>query len=159
MTVETTADRRGEQVWFLDTLTTIHVPADDSDRRIALIESLARSGDSPPMHVHEREDEAFYVLEGELRLRLRDTELRLTAGQGALAPRGTPHTYRVESDTARWLVMTSGGDFEQLVRSIGHRAEQPQLPDPSGPPTPAQVDALAATARENHIALIGPPLT
>jgi quercetin dioxygenase-like cupin family protein len=143
----------------LDTLATIHVAAQADDGRIAIIESLARRGDSPPLHVHEREDEAFYVLEGELRLRVQDTDLRLSAGQGALAPRGIPHTYRVQSDTARWLAVTSGGDFEQLVRSLGRRAGRPELPEPSGPPTPAQADALAATASQCHIALVGPPLS
>jgi quercetin dioxygenase-like cupin family protein len=158
MTTHTTAGTQTEPIWFLDTLAMIRVPADAADGRISVVESLARRGDSPPLHVHEREDEAFYVLEGELRLRVQDTDLRLTAGQSTLAPRGIPHTYRVESDTARWLAITSGDDFEQLVRSVGRPADRPELPEPAGPPTPAQVEALAGIAGENHIELVGPPL-
>lgn len=125
---------------------------------MSVIESLARRGDSPPLHIHEREDEAFYVLDGELHLLVDGTELRLGAGQAAIAPRGSTHTYRVESETARWLAITTGRDFEQLVRTVGRQAAHADLPQPAGPPTPEQADALATTARHHHIALVGPPL-
>jgi hypothetical protein len=66
---------------------------------------------------------------------------------------------RVESsDGARWLVITCRGDFERLVRSVSRRAEAPGLPQPAGPPTPEQADALAAACREYGIELVGPPL-
>lgn len=152
-------DKPSEWIWFLDTVVMIHVPASQSEQRMSVIEGLARHGDSPPLHVHEREDEAFYVLDGELRLHVDGVDARVAAGQGALAPRGLPHTYRVESDTARWLAITTGEDFEQLVRSLGRPAHAPELPEPSGPPTPEQIDALTAAAQQNHIALVGPPLT
>ena len=47
----------------------------------------------PPLHVHHRNDETFYVLDGELRLFLSDREIVLALGQAVLAPRGLPHTY------------------------------------------------------------------
>jgi hypothetical protein len=59
-----------------------------------------------------------------------------------------PHTYRVESaEGARWLVTTSHGDFERFVRAFSRRAERAELPEPEGPPTPEQAEALAAAAR------------
>lgn len=158
MSTQTARSESSTQVWFLDTLTTIHVPADQTEGRMSVIESLARRGDSPPLHVHEREDEAFYVLEGELRLQVQDAELRLGPGQGAIARRGSVHTYRVESDSARWLAITNGGDFEQLVRGASRPAEHAELPEPAGPPTPQQVEALGSLAGHNHISLVGPPL-
>jgi hypothetical protein len=70
-----------------------------------------------------------------------------------------PHTYRVESPRgARWLVVTTRGDFECLVRSVSRSAERPDLPPPSGPPTPDQIEALAAACRKCGIELVGPPL-
>jgi quercetin dioxygenase-like cupin family protein len=148
-----------DQLWFLDTLVTVRVRHDEGADGISVLESLAPHGDSPPLHVHHTEDEAFHVLEGELRLRAGHAEVRLGPGESLLAPKGVPHTYRVESaEGARWLVITTRGDFERFVRGFSRAAERPELPDPEGPPTPAQADALGAAAREHGIELVGPPL-
>jgi quercetin dioxygenase-like cupin family protein len=148
-----------EQLWFLDTLHTVRVRHDQGEDGISVMETLAPHGDSPPLHVHQTEDETFHVLEGELRLRAGDTEVRIGAGETLLAPKGVPHTYRVDSrEGARWLVITTGGDFERFVRALSRPAERPELPAHQGPPTPEQADALAAAARKHGIELVGPPL-
>jgi quercetin dioxygenase-like cupin family protein len=148
-----------EQLWFLNTLHTVRVCHDQGEDGVSVMETLAPHGDSPPLHVHQTEDEIFHVLEGELRLRAADTEVKIGAGETLLAPKGMPHTYRVESPAgARWLVITSRGDFERFVRAQSRPAERPELPTPQGPPTPEQTDALAAAAREHGIELVGPPL-
>jgi Cupin domain len=99
------------------------------------------------------------VLEGELRVRAGDTEVRIGAGETILGPKGVPHTYRVEShEGARWLVITRGGNFERFVHALSRSAEQPEPPTPQGPPTPEQANTLAAAAREHGIELVGPPL-
>jgi mannose-6-phosphate isomerase-like protein (cupin superfamily) len=147
-----------EQLWFLDTLHTIHVSHEDGQGGICVMESLARRGDSPPLHVHGTEDEIFRVLDGELLIRAGDADIRLGAGETLLAPLGVPHTYRVESPTARWLVMTTQGDFERFVRELSRPAERPELPEPEGPPTPERIEALGAVAQRHNIELVGPPL-
>jgi uncharacterized cupin superfamily protein len=103
------------------------------------------------------EGEIFNILEGQVRFRVSDEELRLGAGQTPLAPKGVPQTYLVESERARWLVTTAHGDFERFVRSFSRPAERDDLPEPS-PPTPEQAEALAAGCREHGIELVGPPL-
>jgi quercetin dioxygenase-like cupin family protein len=148
-----------EQLWFLNTLHTVRVRHDQGEDGISVLESLAPYGDSPPLHVHRTEDELFHVLEGELRLRAGDADIRIGAGESILAPKGVPHTYRVESpDGARWLVITRRGDFERFVRALSRQAERPALPTPQGPPTPEQEDALAGAARQHGIELVGAPL-
>jgi mannose-6-phosphate isomerase-like protein (cupin superfamily) len=154
-----TTTTTGQQLWFLDTLITVRVEHGEGRDGISLLESRAPYGDSPPLHVHHTEDEAFYVLEGELRLRAGDDELRIGAGEAALAPVGVPHTYRVESPAgARWLVATTNGDFERFVRALSRPADSDQLPAPQGMPTPEQADALAAAAHEHGIEFVGAPL-
>jgi quercetin dioxygenase-like cupin family protein len=143
--------------WFLATTVRILVSHDGGKNGISLIESHAARGDSPPLHVHEGEDEAFHVLEGELRLRVGDEDLRVGAGEAALAPRGVPHTYRVESEEARWLVATGVGDFERFVRELSRPAERAGLP-PQTPPTAEQAEHLGAVAASHGIRLVGPPL-
>jgi uncharacterized cupin superfamily protein len=103
----------------------------DGPDGISLLESVARAGDSPPLHVHDTEDEVFHVLEGELALRVGDEDLRIGAGGTAVAPKRVPHTYRVESEEARWLVVTSHGDFDRMVRALSRPAARTELPAPS----------------------------
>jgi quercetin dioxygenase-like cupin family protein len=147
-----------EPLWFLNTLHTVRVRHDQGEDGISVLESLAPYGDSPPLHVHRTEDELFHLLEGELRLRAGDADIRIGAGESLLVPKGVAHSYRVESPAgARWLVVTTGGDFERFVRELSRPAERPGLPTPQ-PPTPEQADALADAARQHGIELVGPPL-
>jgi quercetin dioxygenase-like cupin family protein len=146
-----------QPLWFLATSVRILVSCDDGADGISLIESVAAEGDSPPLHVHTSEDELFHVLDGELRLRVGGDELRLRSGEAALAPRGVPHTYRVDSERARWLVTTVGGDFERFVRELSRPADTDGLP-PQAPPTAEQVEYLAEVAATHAIELVGPPL-
>jgi quercetin dioxygenase-like cupin family protein len=146
------------QLWFLNTLVTPRVGSEDGSDGLSLLENLAPHGDSPPLHVHHTEDELFHILEGQLRFRVGDAELRARAGATLLAPKGVPHTYLVESERGRWLVATAHGDFERFVRSFSRPAERAELPEPAPPPTPEQAEALAAACREHGIELVGPPL-
>lgn len=147
---------RTEPLWFIDNLAYVHLDSTQTREAFALVELLGRRGDMPPLHVHSRDDETFYVLDGELKLHLGDQEIRLTAGQAALAPRGVPHAYRVESETARWLTINSPAGFERFLRAAGTPAPSEQLPPPGRPLDPA---ALARSAAEQGIEIIGPPGT
>ena len=150
------ADHR--KLWFLNTHVTIRVSAQDGSDGISVLEHRASQGDSPPLHIHHDEDEIFHVLEGEVRYRVGDQERLARAGETLLTPKGIPHTYRVESAEARMLTITKG-EFENFVRAFGRPAERDGLPDPSGPPTPEQAEALARTCRQFGIDLVGPPLS
>jgi quercetin dioxygenase-like cupin family protein len=148
-----------EQLWFLDTLVTIRVPHDAGEDGISVTEWEAPFGDSPPLHVHRTEDEVFQVLDGELLVRSGDEDIVARQGDVLLAPKGIPHTYRVISPQgARFVVTTTRGDFERVVRAVARPAADAQLPDPSGPPSPEQVGALAAICAAHGIDLVGPPL-
>lgn len=146
-----------EPLWFLATTVRILVSSAEGRDGLSLIESFAPEGDSPPLHVHTTEDEVFHVLEGELRLRVGDDDARLRPGGAALAPRGVPHTYRVESPHARWLAVTCHGDFERFVRELSRPAESDGLP-PQTPPTPEQAERLTVLAARHGIEIVGPPL-
>ena len=148
-----------EYLWFLDGLMRIHVAHSEGTDGLSVIEHRAPYGDSPPLHVHHTEDELFHVLEGELRFVSAGTERRAGAGELILTPKGVPHSYRVESPAgARWLVITTRGDFEGFVREISRPAADRVLPPGGGPPTPEQVQALADMAGRHQIELVGPPL-
>jgi len=147
-----------EQMWFLNTLVSVHVAHGESQDGVSVLESRAPRGDSPPMHVHQ-EDEIFHVLDGTMLVRVAGEDHLLRPGETLLAPRGKPHSYRVDSQEARWLVVTLRGDFERFVRSFSREAPRAELPMPSRPPTPAEAEALAEACRKHGIELVGPPLS
>ena len=126
-----------EQLWFLNTLHTVRVRHDEGEDGISVMESLAPHGDSPPLHVHQNEDETFHVLEGELRVRAGDADVTIAAGETLLAPKGVPHTYRVESrEGARWLLITTAATSSASCARSAARPSGPSCPRPKGRPRP-----------------------
>jgi quercetin dioxygenase-like cupin family protein len=148
-----------EQLWFLDTLVTIHVSAVDEGNDLSVLEHRAPLHDSPPLHVHSSEDELFIVLDGDLRVRVGAAEHSAGPGAVLLAPKNVPHTYRVDSPGgARWITVTGHGDLERFVRTMGRPAAVAELPVAGGPPSAEAVSALGSAAQQFGIQLVGPPL-
>jgi mannose-6-phosphate isomerase-like protein (cupin superfamily) len=144
-----------DSIWFLDTLVRVHARGGQTGGRLGLVECVAPPGHQPPPHVHHREDEGFYVLEGELTLHVDDGAVTLGPGAFCNAPRGVPHTFRVTSDApARWLVVSSPAGFEAFVTEYGEPAAAEELPVLDGPP---DVERLVAVAARHGIEILGPP--
>jgi mannose-6-phosphate isomerase-like protein (cupin superfamily) len=145
---------RTQPLWFIDTLVHVHVDGDASGGSLALLDERGRRGNMPPLHVHRRDDELFYVLEGELSLFVAGEQIVLSAGQAALAPRDVPHTRRVESEQARWLVISISAGFESFVREVAEPAPAEELPPAGRPFDPA---VLAQAAAKVGIEILGAP--
>jgi quercetin dioxygenase-like cupin family protein len=139
----------GQELWFLDTRVSFPVSHEDGSDGVSVMSQWGPEGHSPPLHVHEDEDEVFHLLQGRLSFRVGDETPTLEAGETLLAPKGVPHTFVVESTGgAAWLVVTARGDFERFVRSCS-RPDGPAAPDP---------ERLAAAAAAHGVAIVGPPL-
>jgi quercetin dioxygenase-like cupin family protein len=145
-----------DAIWFIDNLAWIRVSGEDSGGQLAVVESVGRRGDMPPLHVHRSDDETFYVLDGELSLHQPGRSLTVGAGEAAFAARDVPHTYRVESETARWLVIATPAGFDDFVREVGEPAAEETLPPAGRRHDPAR---LAELAGRHAIELLGPPGT
>src|SRR4051812_49547214 len=122
----------GEQLWFLGTLATIRLPGEASDGRFSLIEFLFPEHASPPLHTHPQ-DESYFVLEGRMTIQAGDRRFELEAGAAAAVPMGVPHTFRVDSATARVLVLSTPAGIERMVRDCAIPATAPTLPPPDAP--------------------------
>jgi len=161
----------GENLWFLGTLARMKLEGRDTGGRFALWEGVLPKGAAPPLHSHPQ-DETFYILEGELTAWLVEPELaagpgdspawvsergrRCGVGTVVFAPGGTPHTFRVESDTARILVISTPAGIETMVRGLAEPALWPWLqPPPTGPRVPAET--IARVERETGMVRHGPP--
>jgi quercetin dioxygenase-like cupin family protein len=145
----------GERLWFLGTLATIKVPGEASDGRFALIEFLFPRHASPPLHTHPQ-DESYIVLEGQLTIRAGEQQFELEAGAAAVVPVGVAHTFRVESETARVLVLSTPAGLERMVRDGAVPASAPTLP-PADAPRPTS-EELARIFEAHGQVNLGPPL-
>lgn len=146
----------GTPVWFLDNLMVVKATAQTTNGAFGLLESIVPPGASPPMHIHHREDEAFWVLEGTLTIVCGGRSYHAPAGSFAFLPRGVPHTFRVVSDTpARMLTLLTPGGGEEFFVEGGRPAEGSTLPERSRP----DIDRLRQVAERFGSEFVGPPLS
>ena len=94
----------------------------------SLVENVMRPGTEPPYHVHEREDETFYVLEGQLGVMVDGEVHEVKAGEAIFLPRGVPHTFRVRSEIVRGLGVITPSGFEKFFQTIGKPAVSMEPP-------------------------------
>src|SRR5213080_3789808 len=93
---------------------------EDTDGKYALWEAIVPPGGGPPPHVHSREEEGFYVLEGEITFFVGDKRLVASAGMFANLPVGTPHSFKNESSRpAKMLIVVAPAGLEQMFFEFG----------------------------------------
>jgi mannose-6-phosphate isomerase-like protein (cupin superfamily) len=147
----------GRHLWHIGDLMTFKALAADTGGRIALWEQLLPHRSSPPLHVHSREDEAWYVLEGSLTFQVADDIQSAEAGSFLWAPRGLPHTFRVDSPAARLLGIAVPAGFEEFFLATGRPAATPTIPPP--PDGPPDLAALVVAAARHGSDVLGPPMS
>ena len=146
----------GTAVWVGTELVTVKVSGRATAGALALTEHATLPHGGPPLHQHSREDEVFYVLEGEFLFREGERTIRATPGMALYLPRGTAHTYTNTGDgLGTLLVIAAPAGLEEFFAAVGQPATSLALPPPA--PTPAQMAHLAATAQRFGIAIVGPP--
>jgi quercetin dioxygenase-like cupin family protein len=105
----------GEALWFLGELVTVKASSESTAGRVAVSEHLAPRGSGSPLHVHRNEDEWFYVTEGELTFWVGGQVIAATAGSFVYVPRDIPHTFKVDSEQARFLFVVAPADIAQAA--------------------------------------------
>jgi quercetin dioxygenase-like cupin family protein len=135
--------------WFFANLVQVKLAQATAGGAMSIVELVGPPGDMPPLHLHHTDDEAWYVLEGEMSFYVRGEQPILLAPGGlALGPRGEPHTYRVESSgPARWLAICTPGDFEPFVVAASHPAERAELPHSMARPARSRSQPLRLSPR------------
>lgn len=121
----------GERLRFGDVEVVVKASADSTGGAFTIFEENEPA--DTRLHVHEHEDEVFYVLEGEHVFQVGDQEFRAGPGGLVFAPRGVPHAQRrVRPRTGRILVLASPAGFEGFFR---HLAEAEERAGAIGPDT------------------------
>jgi quercetin dioxygenase-like cupin family protein len=144
-----------QPLWFLGTLARVLLDGKQTGEAFATFELLLPRGASPPLHSHPQ-DETFYVLDGEVTVWIEEEPRQCRTGAMAFAPGGTPHSFHVESDTARMLVLSTPAGIEDYVRALAEPAGWPWLPSPSDGPR-ASAERIEAVEKEFGVVRHGPP--
>jgi quercetin dioxygenase-like cupin family protein len=141
----------GEATWFFNALMTTKATMTETAGAYSLTEHLVTAASNPPMHVQVDEDEAFYVLDGEVEFEVDGQVVTATPGTFAFVARGAAHTFRVLTETARMLVICSGkpsDNLEDFFLAMGTPATERKLPQPAAPDEGRLVALCARTGIE-----------
>ena len=141
--------------WFVDELASAAIDRPTGPAQTALIERAASHGSMPPLHSHI-EDETYRVLEGEVTWFVGGEVVPAGPGDVVVAPRGVARSFHVESDDARWLVLTRVVSLERFL-DFNRAVLEPLAVPVHGWPSADEESALASIGRANGITLLGPP--
>ena len=127
----------------------------DTNGKYAQWEALVPPGGGPPPHVHGREEEGFYVLDGEVTFTVNGERVVATAGTFANMPVGTPHGFENESDRpARMLISVAPAGLEQMFFEVGVPLAEGATT--ASPPTKDEIERLLAVAPGYGVEILVP---
>ena len=113
---------------------------EQTNNSFALIQIEVYKGNEPPAHVHDREDESYYILEGNIRFWIGDKVIDAKAGDFIFLPRGISHKFEVLSDKVRELMWISPAGLDQWFwDNSGPSDDMKALPIMQGPPPPEMI--------------------
>jgi quercetin dioxygenase-like cupin family protein len=118
---------------------------EDTNGKYAIWEAIVPPGGGPPPHVHSREEEGFFILEGEITLTVGDERIQATAGTFANMPVGTLHSFKNESaKPARMLIMIVPAGLEKMFIEVGQSLPAGATTAP--PPPQEEIEKMLAVA-------------
>ena len=141
------------QTWkVLGESVTCKASSENTGGAYSLFEVVSPPQGGAPLHIHHREDEAFYLLDGELLVQAGEQTFQATAGSYVHFPKGLVHTYKnTGAHPAKLLVIVTPGGYEEFFEAMS------QVPVPvDGPPDMAQVIEVA---QRFNLEVVGPPLS
>jgi quercetin dioxygenase-like cupin family protein len=140
---------QAEKRWMGETFTYFLATGNTTGETFCLVDEEAPRGMSVPLHRHPDDMESFYVLEGELTIFVGDEKRHSPAGTFAHVPGGVVHGFRIESERARYLILTTArhGEFYKAIS----RASAPG----GGPPQDAD-EGTTGAGKEYGIEFVGP---
>jgi mannose-6-phosphate isomerase-like protein (cupin superfamily) len=146
----------GQTVWSLGGRFTVKLGGADTDERFSVTEMLAFRTAEPPLHVHRREDEAWYVIDGHMTFYVAGEKLEAGPGAFVFGPRGVPHTFTVDVEPTRVLVFASPAGFERFALELGQPGSASSDVPPAGLAMPGP-EVLGPVAERYEIEVVGPP--
>lgn len=121
--------------WYRGHLMSVLISAKDTNGAFSLTHGFEIQGLEPPPHTHTREDESFYVMQGEMNFFVGDKTFNAKTGDWVFLPRNIQHTFQVVTPTAEVLINLTPGGFENFFIEMSEPAQALVIPPkPAGPP-------------------------
>ena len=145
----------GHTIAVVDDVYRFLVTGEDTNGKYALWEALVPPGGGPPPHVHSREEEGFYILEGQITFTINGEKIVAKAGTFANMPVGTPHSFKNESDhPAKMLISVAPAGLEKMFMEVGVSLSEGATT--ALPPTKAEIEKLLAVAPRYGVEILLP---
>jgi quercetin dioxygenase-like cupin family protein len=145
----------GEMLWIADELMTFKATGEDTGGAYSLTGSVVPPGGGPPPHIHHREDEAFWVLEGELEVMVGESTFRAGPGSFVHLPKDIPHAYEnVGTGPARFLTLIVPAGLEKFFEEVGKPGSAVSSPPPF---EEEDINKLLAVAPKYGAEILPPP--
>jgi quercetin dioxygenase-like cupin family protein len=144
-----------QSVWYSGHLLTFLATGEDTQGKFALIELTGRKGNVPPPHIHHREDETFYVLEGEMTFFAGGRTIKATPGTMVFLPRDVEHSFTIDSDQGRILVLLTPAGGEGYFQECSVPAPAMTLPPAVETPY-AEIQKMVLVAQKFGIEFVLP---
>jgi quercetin dioxygenase-like cupin family protein len=150
--------KQGDSYWVLGDLYTLKAVSEDTNGQYAFMELVIQPQDGTPPHIHSREAEAFYILEGEIEFQLDDRTLVAKAGTFLHSPIGQLHRFtNTTSVPARMLCWATPAGIENFFAEIGTKVEDITAPPP--PVTAADIGKVMTIAPRYGVMILPPPIS
>lgn len=149
----------GPATWALSSLFEHLVTGAETGGAFGLTKVTQPPGAATPVHLHTREAEAFYLLDGTMTYRAGEQDYRLSPGSFIYLPAGVPHAFRVTGDApVQFLAVVAPGGLMDLYDEAGQPAAERRLPGADGTALSADVQRWLEAAPRYGIQVLGPPL-
>jgi len=149
-------DESKSLVWALGALVNARATSADTGGQFEVLEYTSRAGDAAPIHAHREEAESFYILDGEVTVLLGEEQIKTTAGSFIFISPRQAHAFRVDSPTARFLMLVMPPRLHAFFKEIGEPAPSAILAPPSDEPW--DIVALTDASERHGMEVLGPPL-
>ncbi len=117
---------------------------------VAIVDMTVPRGAEPPPHLHTREDEMFYVLEGEVNFTIGGNVTEAKAGASVFAPRQVPHQFNIQTPTARFLVVITPGQLLSYFLDFSLPTAEPAIVPPQGPPPAEFIERMVTQLAQQY---------
>jgi mannose-6-phosphate isomerase-like protein (cupin superfamily) len=161
LTVEPESDKANEPIartreegqawWWFNSLAVVKASSKETGGQFTVLEVTDPPHEATPLHVHHREDESFFVLDGGATFVIGDATVEAGPGDFLYGPRGIPHRYTTGAEGCRLLFILTPGGFDEMVTQMSTPAERRELPPPSEDEPDWERIASLAAAYGNEI--------
>ena len=121
--------------WYIGHLMSVLLSSEETNGEFSLLHGFEVRGLEPPPHTHTREDESFYIINGEIHFTVNDEIFKATPGKWVFLPKNIQHSFQVITENAEVLMHLTPGGFEKYFIEMSVPAGEMAIPPrPSGPP-------------------------